>query len=100
MGNTTNLNIRIDKDLKHQAEHIFNELGMNLTTALTLFLRSSVRYGGIPFALRLPSVPSDMGEMSEAEFDAKIGKAFEDAAMGKGRPAEAFFAELEREYSL
>ena len=48
-----NLNIRIDEDLKTKAEEVFSELGMNMTTALTIFLKTSVRYGGIPFELRL-----------------------------------------------
>lgn len=48
-----NLNIRIDEDLKTKAENVFSELGMNMTTALTIFLKTSVRYGGIPFELRL-----------------------------------------------
>lgn len=50
---TTNLNIRIDADLKKQAEDIFNELGLNMSTALTVFLRQTVRSNGIPFELRL-----------------------------------------------
>ena len=50
---TTNLNIRIDEDLKKQAEVIFNELGMNMSTALTVFLKQAVRSNGIPFDLRL-----------------------------------------------
>jgi addiction module RelB/DinJ family antitoxin len=53
MASTVNLNIRVDENLKRRAESIFNELGMNLTTALNLFLRSAVRYGGVPFDLRL-----------------------------------------------
>ncbi len=36
---TTNLNIRIDEDLKKRAEEIFTELGLNMSTALTVFLR-------------------------------------------------------------
>ena len=100
MGNSTNLNIRVDEDLKRRAENIFNELGMNLSTAMNLFLRSAVRYGGIPFELRIPVKPRSMSEMSEAEFTAKMDKSFSDAAAGKGRPAEEFFAEMEREYSL
>ena len=55
MANTVNLNIRVDANLKKRAESIFNELGMNLTTAMNLFLRSAVRYGGIPMELRLDS---------------------------------------------
>ena len=34
----TNLNIRTDKEVKNQAEKIFNALGMNMTTAVNLFL--------------------------------------------------------------
>jgi DNA-damage-inducible protein J len=53
MAQTTNLNIRIDADLKRRAEEIFTELGMNMSTAMNIFLRYSVRYGGIPFDLRI-----------------------------------------------
>ena len=50
---TTNLNIRIDAELKKQSEQIFNELGLNMSTALTVFLRQAVRSNGIPFEMRL-----------------------------------------------
>ena len=46
---TTNLNIRIDKAIKDQAEEIFNELGLNMTTAVNMFLRTAIREHGIPF---------------------------------------------------
>ena len=55
---TTNLNIRIDADLKRQSEEIFNELGLTMSTALTVFLRQTVRSHGIPFEMRL-NVPND-----------------------------------------
>jgi len=50
---TTNLNIRTDKAVKEQAEAIFIELGMSMTTAINLFLRSAIRENGIPFSLKL-----------------------------------------------
>ena len=100
MANTSNINVRVDACLKLQAEKIFSELGMNLSTALNLFLRSAVRCGGIPFDLRLPVKPRAFGEMSVAEFDTRMEKAFSDAANGKGRPAEEYFSELESRYSL
>ena len=50
---TTNLNVRIDANLKKEAEQIFNELGLNMSTALTVFLRQTVRSNGIPFDMRL-----------------------------------------------
>ncbi|MDD3890230.1 MAG: type II toxin-antitoxin system RelB/DinJ family antitoxin [Syntrophomonadaceae bacterium] len=53
MAKTTNLNIRVDEELKSKAEAIFKELGLNMSTAINMFLRYSVRYGGIPFDLRI-----------------------------------------------
>ena len=50
---TTNLNIRTDKAIKDQAEEIFNELGLNMTTAVNIFLRTAIREHGIPFELKL-----------------------------------------------
>lgn len=55
---TTNLNIRIDKAVKDQAEAIFNELGLNMTTAVNMFLRTVIREQGIPFELKL-DVPNE-----------------------------------------
>ena len=55
---TTNLNIRTDKAVKDQAEEIFNELGLSMTTGVNLFLRTSIREHGIPFALKL-DVPNE-----------------------------------------
>ena len=55
---TTNLNIRTDKAIKDQAEAIFNELGLNMTTAVNIFLRTAIRENGIPFDLRL-DVPNE-----------------------------------------
>lgn len=53
MAETKTLNLRVDADLKHQAETIFSDLGIPTSTAINMFLRSVVRYGGIPFDLRI-----------------------------------------------
>ena len=45
-GTTTNISIRMDSDLKAQADALFSELGMNLTTAFNIFVRQSIREGG------------------------------------------------------
>lgn len=55
----TNLNIRIDKNIKEKSEQIFGELGLNMTTAINLFLRAAIREQGIPFELKL-DVPNEM----------------------------------------
>ncbi len=71
-GNTTNISIRMDADLKMQADALFNELGMNLTTAFHIFVRQSLREGGIPFAVKLePPNKETLAAMLEAEKIAK-----------------------------
>ncbi len=52
-GTTTNISIRMDADLKAQADALFGELGMNLSTAFNIFVRQSLREGRIPFEISL-----------------------------------------------
>lgn len=51
-GSTTNVSIRMDSELKAQAEALFAELGMSLSTAVHIFVRQSLREGGLPFQVR------------------------------------------------
>ena len=44
-----NITMRVDEDLKKQAEALFCELGMNISTAFNIFLRQAVREQQIPF---------------------------------------------------
>ena len=50
---TTNLNIRTDAEVKKNAEAVFEQLGINMTTAVNMFLRQAIRTGGIPFELKV-----------------------------------------------
>ena len=63
-------NIKIDPELKEQAQDLFESLGMNLTTAVNIFLRQSVREQAIPFRIGEP-VPN--AETLQAIRDARKG---------------------------
>ena len=63
-------NIKIDPELKEQAQDLFESLGMNLTTAVNIFLRQSVREQAIPFRIGEP-VPN--AETLQAIRDARSG---------------------------
>ena len=52
MNNSTNLNIRIDKDVKESSEKVLEDLGINMTTAINIFLRQVIRVNGIPFEIK------------------------------------------------
>ena len=46
-----NITLRVDDELKMQADELFSELGLNITTAFNIFLRQSVREQRIPFQI-------------------------------------------------
>ena len=48
----TNLTIRIDEDIKKEAENLFSRIGMNISTAINVFFRQAVREQAIPFELK------------------------------------------------
>lgn len=53
MANKTNVTLRIEPELKAQAAALFQELGMDLSTATGIFYRQALLHRGLPFALRL-----------------------------------------------
>ena len=69
---STNFSVRMDSDVKKQCEILYGELGMNLTTAINVFLRQSLRVGGFPFEVRLDQPNTEtIAAMLEAERIAK-----------------------------
>ncbi|MBQ8418103.1 MAG: type II toxin-antitoxin system RelB/DinJ family antitoxin [Phascolarctobacterium sp.] len=48
-----NVNIRMDAELKNNLDQLCNELGMTISTAVTIFAKAMVRRGGIPFDVRI-----------------------------------------------
>ncbi len=49
MAKQTNLNIRIDQDLKKEFTELCNDLGLNTSTAMIIFIKAFLRKQGIPF---------------------------------------------------
>lgn len=71
-SSTTNISIRMDSDLKAQADTLFAELGMNMSTAFNIFVRQSLREGRIPFNVSLNQPNKEtIAAMLEAERIAK-----------------------------
>ena len=82
---------RLDSDLRKQSERIFQSLGMNMGTAINVFLRQAVKVGGFPFDVRLDKPNLETIEaMLEAEriaVDPQI----------KGYTVDEAFEELEKD---
>ena len=71
MNNSINVSIRMDTQLKKQAEELFADLGLNMTVAMTMFLRQAVRKQGIPFDISRTPNAETIAAMKEAETIAR-----------------------------
>ena len=54
MAETINVTIRLDREIKENAEKLFDDFGMNLSTAFNVFVRQALRQGKIPFEIYDP----------------------------------------------
>lgn len=68
MANTVNFSVRMDSELKRECEELYGQIGMNLTTAINVFLRQSLRVGGLPFQAKVDRPNQEtVAAMLEAE---------------------------------
>ena len=75
---TVNVTFRVDEDIKKQADALFNELGMSLSTAFNIFLRQSVREQRLPFAVgkNIPNAVT-LAAMEAADRDEDVYGPFD-----------------------
>lgn len=93
----TNVTLRMDRGLKDQADELFAELGLTFTAAVNLFIRKSLRTGGIPFDVDMSPARTDRIAMSAAfeqllasrEAQAKMGRVELGNPSGYGMPLSA-----------
>lgn len=75
---TTSVTIRMDENLKKRAEALFDEMGLNMTTAITIFTKAVVRQGKIPFEIAADPFWSDNNQ-------AHLRRAIERLDAGQGK---------------
>jgi DNA-damage-inducible protein J len=86
---TTNITIRMDEELKKQAESLFAELGLNMTTAFTVFAKQAVREQKIPF-----TISREIPNKQTLEAFAEGEKMLNDPNAQRFTSVEALFEEL------
>ena len=79
---TTSMNIRMDSSIKRDAQQIFAELGMDMTTAVNIFLRQAIRQRGLPFEVKLDVPNADtleaLEEVRQMKKNPQLGKTYTD----------------------
>lgn len=86
--------LRIDDKLKADCDAVFSDLGINMTSAITLFLKQVVRTRGIPFEI------SCMPYIINNRIEDKLAEARADVAAGRVKPMDQVMNRLRSKFSV
>lgn len=101
VSKTANLYVRIEPELKEQAEQILSALGIPASNAINMFYKQIILQRGLPFDLKLPydAVPN-INQLSEQEIDLELQKGIDDVKRGNAKSAKQAFSDIRKDYSL
>ena len=73
----TSMSIRLDSEVKEQAQLVFSNLGMDMTTAINIFLRQAIQYQGLPFDVRLDENRKLLQVLTDLDQNRNMSQSFE-----------------------
>ena len=73
----TSMSIRLDSEVKEQAQQVFSNLGMDMTTAINIFLRQAIQYQGLPFDVRLDESRRLLEVLTDLDQNRNMSQSFE-----------------------
>ena len=101
MANTTAIYVRIDTELKENAEEILSKLGISPSSAIQMLYSQIVLTRGLPLHLYLPSAtPTAIGAMTQTELDAELLKGIKSLKSGRTYTADEVDAQLSKEFGI
>jgi addiction module RelB/DinJ family antitoxin len=100
MDKTAVLNLRVDPNVKKEAEAVLKRLGIPMSVAVNLYLHQISLTGGIPFTVTLPKAPRtlDAGRMTCEEINAKMTKGYAEMKAGRVQDASAAFRKFREDH--
>ncbi len=79
MARTDNINIRVEPKLKKEVEETLNDLGMNITDAVTIFFKQIIMTESIPFMIKKPRLNAEtIKAIEDAEKGINLSKGYTD----------------------
>ncbi len=101
MARTSNIYIRVEPDIKQEAENILKELGIPMSNAVGMFLRQVILQNGIPFDMKLPSKkPISLEMLSREELNEELRLGLKDFENGDVYTADEVKEHLSRKYGI
>lgn len=99
MPRKSNIYVRIEPEIKEQAEAVLTKLGISMSNAISIFLRQVVMHNGLPFEVKVPNTnPLSLSNLTEAEFNTEMLKAHNDFENGRIHSFEEIENELNKEF--
>lgn len=96
LAKTANVNVRIQENIKKQAEDILEMIGIPRATAIDMFYRQIILNKGIPFSLTIPKNVPVLEDTSEKDFNLMMANGYSQALQGNSYDIDDVFDELEQ----
>lgn len=91
---SANVNVRVEPDIKKQAEDILDKLGVSASAFINMTYRQVILKRGIPFSVELPTEIKTLDVMTNEEFSAIMQTGLAQAKRGESIPYEEAFDTL------
>ena len=94
---TSNLSIRIEPNLKNEAEEVLSNLGLSLSGAVNLFFKQIILNNGLPFEVKMPTKkPMEYELLTDKELEETLDTAIKEVEEGKGVEINEAFRNIKK----
>lgn len=91
---SANVNVRVEPDIKEQAEAILEKLGVSVSSFINMTYRQVILRNGIPFSVTVPPTPRTRDTMTDAEFNVMMENGLRQAKAGESLPVDEAFDQI------
>ena len=100
MSKTANLHVRIEPEIKEQAEAILSSLGISPSSAVSMFYRQIIIHHRLHFEAKPANPQVDISKISQAELNEMLEKGYADCKAGRARDVKSVFADIRKGYGI
>ena len=101
MAKSENIFVRVEPQVKEQAEAVLDQLGIPMSNAVGMFLHQVVLQKGIPFEIKIPnSKPLVLNSLSDEEFNAIIENGMKDYADHRVHTSQEVRMQMKRNFNV
>lgn len=100
MAKSANVYVRIEPEVKEQAEHILNLLGVPVSNAISMFYKQIILTKGLPFEIKLPEQFLNINHMTNKQLDEELEKGYADMQDGNLISSKKVFDDIRKDYNI